>query len=86
MQESSQRVDEESVPILPPADAAGSQTEGSFSKSNQESPLSISSYSNAELEREETATETDIHTSKVSAQVNIQLKGSGFEKLFLSLS
>ena len=50
MQESSQRVDEESVSIPPPTDATGSQTEGSSSKSNQDSPLSISSDSNAELE------------------------------------
>ena len=47
MQESSQGVDEESVSIPPPTDATGSQTKGSSSKSNQDSPLSISSDSYA---------------------------------------
>jgi hypothetical protein len=75
MQESSQRVDEESVSIPPPTDVAGSQTEGSSSKSNQDSPLSISSDSNVGLEGEEADTEIDIQTSQVSAQVNILVGG-----------
>ena len=80
MQESSQRGDEESVFVPHPTDAAGSQTERSSSKSNQDSPLSISSNSNVEFEGEEADTEIDIQTSQVSAQVNIQLKGSRFKQ------
>jgi hypothetical protein len=80
VQEPSQRVDEESVSVLPPADAMGSQTEGSSPKSNRDSPLSISSDSDNESEGNVADIGADIQTSPASAQVNIPLKGSKFKR------
>ena len=85
MQESSPRVDTKSTPNPPPVDIAGSQGEGAVSKSNPETPLSISFDSNTELEREEVTLEADVQMSKVSEKVSIYLVGCKLEESLNSL-
>ena len=80
MQGSSPRVDTESTPNPPPVDIAGSQGEGTTSKSHPETPLSISSDSNAELGREGVTLEADVQMSKAYEKVSIHSVRDKLEK------